>query len=267
MRQTALSSRTAYLPRYFMPAIMWVSETDTRGPGCLSKWLGLCSDTNPGETPAALPCLRPAPAPLRSNPSSAGVHTCIVRHERKLRSTTVQAARCTTKSCVKGLEWQNQTYPGSRQPVPGEGGRRRGEKRARSQGVSRGDGGAGQKRKSYHAAEHFVLVVGEEQHHVGPPRASRPPGDLQAAAQQHQQEQQAQSTAAARQVAGAATPGPTWSQRHEPHGGQGSGQTPGRGGGTRRAAKGDRTECRTENGLWREGRGPGSGVFSLGTIT
>lgn len=77
--------------------------------------------------------------------------------------------------------------------------------------------------KSYHAAEHFVLVVGEEQHHVGPPRARRHREDPQAAAQRKQQQRQA----AGGQVAGAAPPGPTRGQRQEPHGGQGSGGDPG----------------------------------------
>lgn len=48
--------------------------------------------------------------------------------------------------------------------------------------------GGAERERSYHAAEHFILVVGEEQHHIGPPRASRHPGDLQAAAQRKQQQ-------------------------------------------------------------------------------
>ena len=78
------------------------------------------------------------------------------------------------------------------------------------------------RKKSYHAAEHFVLVVGEKQHHIGPPRARRRRGDPQAASQQQQQRR----WAAVGQVARAAPPGHTQGQRQEPHGGQGSGGGP-----------------------------------------
>lgn len=79
------------------------------------------------------------------------------------------------------------------------------------------------KKKSYHAAEHFVLVISENQYHIGPPRALRRPGDPQATTEQQQQKR----WAARGQVAGAASPGPIWGQRQEPHGRQGSGRTPG----------------------------------------
>lgn len=68
--------------------------------------------------------------------------------------------------------------------VRGEGEKRGQETR---ESARKTEGRGRNRDKSYHAAEHFVLVVGEEQHHVGPPRARRHPGDPQAAAQQKQQ--------------------------------------------------------------------------------